>query len=141
MDSTQTHEMLEAACRRGVLDKLLEEYLTFCRDHTQKENSNEASNPGRSKKEHTSKFPNIAGFCRYCGIGRETYEELAEKYPRQFGRLCDVFEDEALNSEISPSLITAYLKERIGYGREDDDEKTDGDINVFFEHDVLRDGE
>ena len=79
---------------------------------------------------------NVAGFCRYAGITTAHFRELAERFPEVAGQLLDLFEDEALNSDMSPSLLTSYLKARLGYG----EEKSDGALNVTFEHDIMKDG-
>ncbi len=86
------------------------------------------------------RMPNLAGLCRYLGISMAVFEGLSEPYPEQIARIRDALEDEALNSDMSPSLLSGYLKKRLGYG--DEDTKSDGDsVVVVFEHDALRDGE
>jgi hypothetical protein len=92
---------------------------------------------GKRSKE---RFPNIAGFCRYLGVGHKRYQELAEQYPDETSQISAAFEDEALNSEKPAALIGAYLKTRLGY----DDRKADrqgAGLSVVFEHDILADGE
>lgn len=80
---------------------------------------------------------NIAGFCRYLGISAARLRELTEGHPEQAGLLMNLFEDEALNSGLSPSLLTSYLKNRLGYG----EERQDGVVKVTFRHDIMKDGE
>lgn len=80
---------------------------------------------------------NIAGFCRYIGVSAAHLRELCEQYPEQYAQLLNLFEDEALNSGMSPSLLMSYLKARLGYG----DEKSDGALKVTFQHDIMKDGE
>ena len=124
--------VLEYACRHGVIDRLLEEYITVCHNGEDAEDKKKASK-GRSR------FPNVAGFCGYFGIGESEYDELSQKYPDKFGKIKAIFEDEALNSEISPALLSAYLKKRFGYGRET--ESRERSLNIVFEHDIFGDGE
>lgn len=94
----------------------------------------------REKSEAAERFPNIAGFCRYLGIGHRKYLELAELYPEEISQISAAFEDEALNSEKPAALIGAYLKTRLGYDRKKCDGQGAG-LSVFFEHDILSDGE
>lgn len=86
------------------------------------------------------RMPNLAGLCRFLGISMASFERLSESHREQIARIRDALEDEALNSDMSPSLLSGYLKKRLGYGDED---KTEGEdtVVVVFEHDALRDGE
>ncbi len=141
MSDKGTSELVEDACIRGVLDKLADEYIIFCYTLEKDEKENECDK--KKSKEKGRRFPNIAGFCRYCGIGQEQYERLSKKYVSEFEKLRSIFEDEALNSEISPSILSAYLKRRLGYG-DSSNEKTEvdtGQLKLIFEHDILLDGE
>ena len=67
---------------------------------------------------------------------------MEERYPEYADWLCACFEDEALNAVSSPTIVTAYLKRRLGYDKEliADDGKG-GALEVRFEHDVWEDGE
>ena len=108
---------------------MLREYVRSCTEGTGK------AGAGR--------FPNLAGFCRYCCIGATELKALAREYPSEYELLCSVLEDEALNSGISATLISAYLKNHFGYG-EKAAERTrvdSGDIKLVFEHDIISDGE
>ena len=125
--------VLEYACRRGMLSEMLGEYVDFCY-------GDGTSTEKRSKKGN-SRFPNVAGFCRYFGIGESEYETLERTYPEDFDRLRAIFEDEALNSELSPTLVSAYLKKRFGYDRSKESEEKATQLSIVFEHDVLGDGE
>ena len=80
-----------------LLSDFAERYILSCRETPS------------DKKKH-SRFPNIAGFCRFCGIGSDQLNKLKEKYPNSYSALCLIFEDEALNSEIPASILSAYLK-------------------------------
>lgn len=87
------------------------------------------------------RFPNIAGFCRSCGVGQGELELLLDKYPREYDALCAVFEDEALNSGVAVTLIGAYMKKRLGYGDEKKSGSQDEVPEVVFKHDIFKDGE
>lgn len=90
-----------------------------------------------------SRFPNLAGFCRYLGVGVESFEEAFREYPESYNALCAVFEDEALNSELSPTVITAYLKQRLGYGEKQEVKQASyqlPELKLVFDHDIFEDG-
>ena len=145
MSKKEGLDLLKTACDKGALDNLAEEYVVFC--HTSEEKTEEKEHEGTSKKrkacEPPSKFPNVAGFCRYFGIGHREYDRLSKKYPEEFEKLSAILEDEALNSEISASVLTAYLKKRLGYAETEKEEKSEvetGQIRLVFDHDILSDG-
>lgn len=83
------------------------------------------------------RVPNMAGFCRFLGMSAARLRELTAKMPEQAGQLQALFEDEALNSKLAPSLLSSYLKARLGYG----EERGDGDLQITFSHDIMKDGE
>ena len=106
-------ESIEKACSLGMLERLAEEYILFCCSEQNGSESKEEENTEKrktkkysEKKCNKAKFPNVAGFCRYFGIGKRRYDQLSKKYPEEFEKLSAVFEDEALNSDISPSLLS-----------------------------------
>ena len=116
---------LTALAERGLLPEIVEQYVLECIRRTHKE---------ERKK---SILPNVAGFCRFCGVGREDLEGLRDRFPREYGALLSVFEDEALNSDLSSSALAYYMKNMLG-----DDEVKDSGIPVIrFEHDILSDGQ
>lgn len=106
---------LTAACENGKIIELATKYICQAENGT----------------------PNIAGFCRYMGAGVSEFQGLKQRYPEIYDALCAIFEDEALNSALSPSVVSLYLRERLGY---DGDKRDDGSVTVVFEHDVLNDG-
>ena len=114
---------------RERLISAVAEYVEFCRSEI----------TGKTK----SRFPNIAGFCRYLGVGVEALEESLREYPESYDVLCAVFEDEALNSELSPTVITAYLKQRLGYGEKSEVRQAScqlPELKLVFDHDIFEDG-
>ena len=126
---------VEEACERGELYKFLEDYINFCTESCEID-----ADAKKSSKKSKRNFPNIAGFCRFCHIGICEYEYLASKYPSEFQKLQAVFEDEALNSEISPTILAAYLKKWIGYEKNVKGEVQDGQLKIIFDHDIWEDG-
>ena len=54
-----------------------------------------------------------------------------------------MFEDEALNSELSPTVVTAYLKQRLGYGEKQETHRAScelPELKLVFDHDIFEDG-
>ena len=116
---------LVALAERGLLPELVEQYVLHCIQKTRRE---------ERKK---SILPNVAGFCRFCGAGREDLENLRESFPREYGALLSVFEDEALNSELSSTTLAYYMKNMLG----SDGGEDAGMPVIRFEHDILSDGQ
>ena len=140
MNKKSGRELLVNAFRRQNYDRLLEKYIASC--HPLPEEDGTIS-PKASKKTE-GRFPNLAGFCRFLHIGTEDLTELSEEYPDAIAYVYAVLEDEALNSSVSPTLLTAYLKRRLGYDREperkDKPMPTDLQPIIRFEHDIYGDG-
>ena len=118
----------------------LEAYLAFCR-----ERSPEMSGSKRSGSGGERSFPNVAGFCRWLGGGISLVEQLREEDPEGYGLLCATLEDEALNSSVSPTVLSAYLKRRLGYGDKEESAKKSAEaeceqIRLVFDHDIMEDG-
>ena len=89
------------------------------------------------------RFPNLAGFCRHLGLGIDEFRERFADHPDVYGALCAVFEDEALNSELSPTVITAYLKQRLEYGEKTEPKRAAcelPEVKLVFDHDIFEDG-
>ena len=85
-------------------------------------------------------FPNLAGFCRFIGISTSELEAFGKDNPNDYGIILTVLEDEALNSGLSPALVSAYLKKRLGYDATKALE-TSSQLEIKFEHDIFEDGE
>ena len=121
----------------GILELLAQEYILCCRDSEEPSDTEEKRRSAKIKK----RFPNVAGFCRYLGISEAEYEKVKHLYPIGAERIEMAFEDEALNSDVSPTLLSAYLKRRLGYEKSSGSEIYDGQIRVVFDHDITEDGE
>ena len=122
---------IDNICRMQLLPDFAERYIMSCR------------NADDTQKKH-SRFPNIAGFCRFFGISSDQLDYMKEKYPDSHSALCLIFEDEAFNADISASVLSAYLKKRLGYGGDDDTGSSvnvPGPLKLIFEHDIRSDGE
>ena len=124
---------LTEVAQNGQLQKYVKRYLKSCRP-----------DPSADPKKNSGRFPNYAGFCRWLGCGISEVDALRISHPEAADWLNAVMEDEAFNGSFTPSptLLSAYLKRRLGYG-----EKTDavsgtecGEVRVIFEHDISEDG-
>ncbi len=84
----------------------------------------------------------MAGFCRHLGVGVEELGRQMRERQEELGALLAIFEDEALNSGLSPTVISAYLKCRLGYGEKTEERtavSSEG-MQLIFEHDIFEDG-
>jgi len=136
-ESEQDQGVLCKMHSEGLLDGLMEDYISYCANHT-------ISDMGVGKAKIRARFPNPAGFCRYLNTGLSDMSALASVYPHEYDRLLAVFEDEALNSEVSPTLLSTYLKKRLCYASADRDSKGEEEAKearYCFEHDIFKDGE
>ena len=65
--------------------------------------------------ESKQKLPNIAGFCVYCNINRDTFYEQKKYYSDTFKKVNDILEDATINSKISDTFKIFYMKNKFGY--------------------------
>ncbi len=146
MDCLTTDAVLPKLCEGDSLFKLLEEYIRFCHNGKHQDVDPNSVMEPTNKKEVRSKakplFPNLAGFCRFLGVGVEEFQELCKDNPQLPDKILAVLEDEALNSELSATLISAYLKKRIGYEcLQKYSSPTQSQLQIKFEHNIFEDGE
>ena len=68
---------------------------------------------------------------------------LRESRPSLYGEICAALEDEAINSKMSSSVLSVYLKQRLGYvgDRPPEREEEGACVRLVFEHDPYADGE
>ena len=119
----------------GSITALLNQYLLNCRT-----DSTDDAQESKRKSKKDSIFPNLAGFCRFIGISTSELEAFGKSNPSDYGKILTVLEDEALNSGLSPALVSAYLKKRLGYDGASIQE-TSAQLEIKFEHDIFEDGE
>ena len=132
-------EALIDACHRNDLNSTLEKYIESCRDT---EKDGEEPKKKAAAKRGAGKFPNVAGFCRYYGIGIGELEKIYGHFPDEIEQMYAIFEDEALNSDLPPAVLSAYLKKRLGYDKDTSRSIGEsGQLNIRFEHDIYDDGE
>ena len=129
-------ESIKTALDGGEIITLLNRYLLSC--HAEQACQDTQDNKKKSRRE--SAFPNLAGFCRFIGISTSELEAYGKSYPEEYGRALTVLEDEALNSGLSPALVSAYLKKRLGYDGAKITE-VGSQLEIKFEHDIFEDGE
>ena len=137
-ETENVHGLISEMCKNGLLDGLIEDYIGFChRTHTPA-----AEDTSRTRSKPRTLFPNLAGFCRFLNTGLSDIASLAKDFPEEYERLLAIFEDEALNSEVSPTLLSAYLKKRLRYISPADTPTASGkEVKYCFEHDIFSDGE
>lgn len=128
-------ERLRSACTRGTARRLLEQYIKICH-----EQSDALPSDAKRTAKPVRRLPNLAGFCRYLAIGTEDFRRVADEFPDEIAPLFAILEDEALNSALPPAVLSAYLKRRLGYEREEEELPSEP-LQICFEHDILGDGE
>ena len=61
-------------------------------------------------------LPNIAGFCVFANINRDTYYAQKEYYSDTFKKVEDILEDATINSkDINDTFKIFYMKNKFGY--------------------------
>ncbi len=114
----------------------------LCDGNSSKEKQNTQKKKHKQKHPKDSPlFPNLAGFCRYLGTSPEELYEAADGTPQSYARILAVLEDEALNSSLGTTVLTAYLKKRCGYDKENESSGASTQLSIKFEHDIFEDGE
>lgn len=97
--------------------RLIDEYVEDCRARDQKK----------------PVFANVAGFCRFAGISVRDFLSLKRRFAADFDAAGAYFEDAALNSGATATLVGMYLRQYGFWGQGGDDE-------VECEHDLFEDG-
>ena len=136
MKEIRGEQALRSACRRKQVSRILELYLRFCRNE---EDEEEGEGKGRARGKIKTRFPNLAGFCRYLKIGTREFEQIVREFPKETEEIYLTLEDEALNSGLPPALLSAYLKKRLGYEKELQSGE-EPSLQIRFEHDIFEDG-
>lgn len=60
-------------------------------------------------------LPNIAGFCVFADITRETFYAQKDYYSDAYSKIQERLEDSALNAKIGDSFKAFYLKNKFNY--------------------------
>ena len=129
----------------GRMSELLRGYLLSCGVGDVNAPESAEGDGGRGGRraghgERRVRLPNPAGFCRFLALERSAFGRLESEFPTEIGQIRAVFEDEALNSDLSASVLGFYLKYLVGT-EEREGEGESGEILVAFEHDILADGQ
>ncbi len=75
--------------------KSFEDYVNYCKEN--------------------KRFANIAGFCVFCDVTRETFYKQQEYYSDTYKKIQDSLEDHTLNCHLSPAEKIFYMKNKFGY--------------------------
>lgn len=119
--------IIDCICIKGALIRMAERYIKFCL-------TGNADRP---------RLPNICGFFRWLKLGACALDLLKQKYPDKFRTLQMLFEDEALNSPLPPSIVSTYMRQQSYTDLPDvgqTQEKENDGITVVFDHDIINDG-
>ena len=125
---TDDEGVIDQICQGGKLIKLAEKYIKFCLTE-------------ESKK---PRLPNICGFFRWLKLSALALDRLMRLYSEKYRTLLMIFEDEALNSELPPSIISTYMKQSFAHKDGDEENETRescGPITLVFDHDINKDGQ
>lgn len=61
-------------------------------------------------------LPNIAGFCVFCDINRDTFYAQEEYYSDTYKKVNDILEDATINAkDINDTFKIFYMKNKFGY--------------------------
>jgi len=80
------------------------------------------------KCKEEEKLANIAGFCWYCGIHRDTFYAQEEYYSDAFKQIQSALEDAALNHSAT-SMGIFYLKNKFNYRDKQEIESVNHNLN------------
>lgn len=113
---------VDSLCSEGSPEKRAEQYITFCLTR------------------EPPRLPNMAGFFRWMGLSAAARDHFKKAHSERYRTIKMIFEDEALNSPLPPSIVSAYMKQYFSAEDEPSDREPGG-ITLMFEHDIERDGE
>lgn len=68
-----------------------------------------------NKCKEKEELPNIAGFCVFCDIHRDTFYAQEEYYSDTFKKIQDILENATINAKINDTFKIFYLKNKFGY--------------------------
>ena len=128
--NTPSRTLLEYLADEDKIIDAIGDYVLRCRQET-------GGNP-----KSAGRIPNVAGFCRFLGVTLSDFDRMKSTRPEHHGALCAALEDEALNSQMTASILSIYLKHRLGYGedREEVGVTDSGQLRLIFDHDAFEDG-
>lgn len=84
--------------------------------------------------ETNEKMINIAGFCRYARLTRETFYKQKEYYPDTYMYIQEIIEDETLNDDKRATpIVMMYLKNKFNYKDKIETENTNTNTNKNYD--------
>lgn len=82
---------------------------------------------------NNNEFPNIAGFCVFNDMHRDTYYAQKEYYSDTFKKVEMILENGAINSDaVNDTFKIFYMKNKCGYKDKQEIENS-GDVNIKIE--------
>ena len=72
-------------------------------------------------------LPNIAGFCVFCDINRDTFYAQEDYYSDTFKKVNDILENATINANINDTFKIFYMKNKFGYK---DRQELDANVNT-----------
>ena len=86
----------------------------------------------------TQRLPNVAGFCRFCGISRSAFAASRARFPLCYDLAISTFIDEALNRKAlnTAATMTFLLEQMNGVA-----EESRSPFRIVCAHDGVADGE
>jgi len=122
-DQISDTDAIDKLCAKvGRPERKAERYIAFCLANEQ------------------PRLPNMAGFFRWMGLSASARDHFKGSYPQIYRTVKMIFEDEALNSPLPPSIVSAYMKQFFSSEDVTPEDSSRG-ITLVFEHDIERDGE
>ena len=83
-------------------------------------------------------LPNIAGFCVFANISRETFYEQETYYSYTFKRIQAILENAAINAKINDTFKIFYMKNKFNYkDKSEIDNNVNGKIEMSDEDKAL----
>ena len=85
-------------------------------------------------------LPNIAGFCVFANINRDTFYQQEQYYSDTFKKIQNILEDKVINAKINDTFKIFYLKNKFSYkDRTELDSNVNANININEEDKKLLD--
>ena len=79
------------------------------------------------------KLMNVAGFCVFCMMTRETFYKQKDYYSDTFDIINSALEDGALNNKtVAPAILSLYLKNKCNYREKLETENTNNNTNTVI---------
>ena len=78
-----------------------------------------------------NKLPNVAGFCVFADMNRDTFYAQQEYYSDTFKKVNEILEDETINANINDTFKIFYMKNKFDYkDRKDIGANIEGKLSI-----------